>query len=81
VIHWESIFQHLLKLCLLGHGTCLLNAFARLENEQKEQKEKKKENDEEEEEEQDTEDEDEEKPSERRRERILFLQVILEIWF
>jgi len=56
-----------LHAILLGHGTCLLNAFARLEKEQKEQKEKKKKNDGEEEEEQDTEEEDEEKPSEKKK--------------
>jgi len=57
VIHWESIFQHFpeaLHAILLGRGTCLLNAFARLE---KEQKEKKKKDDGEEEEEQDTKEE------------------------
>jgi len=40
-----------LHAILLGHGTCLLNAFARLEKEKKEQKEKKKKDDGEEEEE------------------------------
>jgi len=44
-----------LHAILLGHGTHLLNAFARLE---KEQREKKKKNDGEEEEEQDSEEED-----------------------
>jgi len=56
-----------LHAILLGHGTHLLNAFARLEKEQKEQKEKKKKNDGEEDEEQDTEEEDEEKPSQKKK--------------
>jgi len=34
-----------LHAILLGHGTCLLNAFARLEKEKKEQKEQKKKGD------------------------------------
>ena len=56
---------------LLGHGTHLLNAFARLEKEQKEQKEKKKDVGEEEEE-QDTEEEDEENPAEKKKRKICF---------
>ena len=52
---------------LLGHGTHLLNVFARLE---KEQKEKKKKDDGEEEEEQDSEEEDEEKPAEKKKRKI-----------
>ena len=60
-----------LHAILLGHGTCLLNAFATLE---KEQKEKKKKDDGEEEEEQDSEEEDEEKPSEKKkRKNFVFL--------
>jgi len=55
-----------LHAILLGRDTCLLNAFARLEKEQKEQKEKKKTDDREEEEEQDTEEEDEEKPAKKK---------------
>ena len=55
-----------LHAILLGHGTHL-NAFARLEKEQKEQTEKKKKDDGEEEEEEDIEEEDEEKPAEKKR--------------
>jgi len=53
-----------LHAILLGHGTHLLNAFARLE---KEQKQKKKKKDVEEEEELDTDEEDEEKPTEKKK--------------
>jgi len=49
-----------LHAILLVHGTCLLNAFARLEKEKKEQKQKKKKDDGEEEEEENIEEEDEE---------------------
>jgi len=52
-----------LHAILLGHGTRLLNAFARLEKEQKEQKEKKKKDDAEE----DVEDDDEEKVAEKKK--------------
>jgi len=61
-----------LHAILLGHGTHLLNAFARLE---KEQKEKKKKDDGEEEEEQDSEEEDEEKPSEKQRKNFIFRRI------
>jgi len=54
-------------LFYFDHGTCLLNAFARLEKEQKEQKEKKKKDDEEEDEEEDIEEDDEEKPAEKKK--------------
>jgi len=66
-----------LHAILLGHGTRLLNAFPRLEKEQKKQKEKKKKDEDEEEEEEDIEQEDEEKQQKRRRGTILFLQGIL----
>jgi len=55
-----------LHAILPGHGTHLLNAFARLEKEKKEQKEKKKKHDEEEDEEEDIEDDDEDKPAEKK---------------
>jgi len=50
-----------LHAILPGHGTRLLNAFARLEKEKKEQKQKKKKEEEEEDEEEDIEEEHEEK--------------------
>jgi len=53
-----------LHAILLGHGTHLLNAFARLE---KEQKEKKRKDDREKVDEEDSEEEDEEKPSEKKK--------------
>jgi len=56
-----------LHAILLGHGTHLLNAFARLEKEKKEQKQKKKKDDEEEDEEEDVEDDDEEKLAEKKK--------------
>jgi len=56
-----------LHAIVLGHGTHLLNAFARLEKEKKEQKQKKKKNDEEEDEEEDIEEDDEEQPSEKKK--------------
>jgi len=59
-----------LHAILLGHGTRLLNAFARLEKEKKEQKQKKKKNDEEEDEEEDIEEDDEEKPTEKKKRKI-----------
>jgi len=68
-----------LHAILLGHGTHLLNAFARLEKEQKEQKEKKKKDDGEEEEEQDSEEEDEEMPSEKKKKNFVFKEK-LENW-
>jgi len=61
-----------LHAILLGHGTGLLNAFARLEKEKKEQKQKKKKDDEEEDEEEDIEDDDEEKPAEKKRKNFVF---------
>jgi len=63
---------------LLGHGTCLLNAFARLEKEQKEQKEKKKKDDGDGEEEEDLKREMKKNQQKRRRGKFLFLQGILE---
>jgi len=59
-----------LHAILLGHGTRLLNAFARLEKEKKEQKQKKKKDDEEEDEEEDVEDDDEEKLAEKKKRKI-----------
>jgi len=56
-----------LHAILPGHGTRLLNVFARLEKEKKEQKQKKKKNDEEEDEEDDIEEDDEEQPSEKKK--------------
>jgi len=66
-----------LHAILLGHGTHLLNAFARLE---KEQKEKKKKDDGEEEEDQDSEEEEEEKPSEKKKRKNFVFQENLENW-
>jgi len=56
-----------LHAILLGHGTCLLNAFARLEKEKKEQKQKKTKDDEEEDEEEDVEDDDDAKVAEKKK--------------
>jgi len=56
-----------LHAILLGHGTRLLNAFARLEKEKKEKKPEKKKDGEEENEEEDIEDDDEDKPAEKKK--------------
>jgi hypothetical protein len=67
-----------LHAILLGHGTRLLNAFARLEQEKKDTK-KKQNKEKDEDEESGEEDEDEKKKRRKRKERIMFLLEIFTI--